>query len=51
MAPIADPTPARIRHHRDPTASSALAGAGRSPLEQIPAWRELVPVMDPPARA
>jgi DNA helicase II / ATP-dependent DNA helicase PcrA len=46
MAPIADPTPARI-----PTAVTRpvvrARRRGPMPLEQIPAWRELVPVMDP----
>ena len=46
MAPIADPTPARIPG----TVTRPVVRArrrGPMPLEQIPAWRELVPVMDP----
>ena len=46
MAPIADPTPARIPN----TVTRPVVRArrrGPMPLEQIPAWRELVPVMDP----
>jgi DNA helicase-2/ATP-dependent DNA helicase PcrA len=45
MAPIADPTPS-------PTVSRPAVRARRRgpvPLEQIPAWHELVPVMDPAA--
>jgi DNA helicase-2/ATP-dependent DNA helicase PcrA len=48
MAPIADPTPARV-----PAAVTRPAVRARRrgpmPLDQIPAWRELVPVMDPSA--
>ncbi|HUP54596.1 MAG TPA: ATP-dependent DNA helicase [Methylomirabilota bacterium] len=46
MAPIADPVPAA----KALTVTRPVVRARRrrpSPLEQIPAWRELVPVMDP----
>ena len=46
MAPIADPVPAAT----SVTVTRPVVRArrrGPMPLEQIPAWRELVPVMDP----
>ena len=46
MAPIADPTAPKL-----PVAVTRpvvrARRRGPMPLEQIPAWRELVPVMDP----
>ena len=43
MAPIADPTPT------SPVTRTRIRTRRREPaaLEQIPAWRDLVPVMDP----
>ncbi len=46
MAPIADPAPSP----RPATVTRSVVRARRrrpAPLEQIPAWRDLVPVMDP----
>ena len=46
MAPIADPAPAT----KPLAVTRPVVRArrrGPMPLEQIPAWRELVPVMDP----
>jgi DNA helicase-2/ATP-dependent DNA helicase PcrA len=45
MAPIVDSTPSTTPDVTRPTVRARRRGP--IPLEQIPAWRELVPVMDP----
>ena len=49
MAPIADPHAATIRPAAVTRPVVRARRRGPVPLEQIPAWRELVPVMDPSA--